>query len=110
MWYIFTSKFKGGHTERKIIKKVKVFIIKDRAGVKLVRVLGHDTVEDFDPILMQDSFDSENLEDYIKGFPDHPHRGIETIPYVYKGQMTHKDSLGNEDTISSGEVQWMATL
>lgn len=56
---------------------------------------------------MLDSFDSENPNDYIKGFLEHPHRGIETISYVYKGQMTHKDSLGNEDTITSGEVQWM---
>ena len=70
-------------------------------------MLGNQTTDEYDPILMLDSFDSINPEDYIAGFPLHPHRGIETISYVYKGQMTHKDSLGNEDTIKDGEVQWM---
>lgn len=93
--------------ERKIIKKVQGFRTKDGAGVSLVRVLGRDTVEDFDPILMLDSFDSTNPDDYTKGFPMHPHRGIETISYLYKGKMVHKDTLGNEDAITSGEVQWM---
>jgi redox-sensitive bicupin YhaK (pirin superfamily) len=75
--------------------------------VNLVRVLGHSTVENYDPILMLDSFDSTNPDDYTAGFPLHPHRGIETISYVYRGRMTHRDSLGNEDTIGDGEVQWM---
>jgi redox-sensitive bicupin YhaK (pirin superfamily) len=73
----------------------------------LVRVLGNQTVQKYDPILMLDSFDSLNPEDYTAGFPMHPHRGIKTISYVYRGYMTHKDSLGNEDTIGDGEVQWM---
>jgi redox-sensitive bicupin YhaK (pirin superfamily) len=64
-------------------------------------------VQEYDPILMLDSFDSTNPDDYIAGFPMHPHRGIETISYVYRGQMVHRDSLGNEDSISDGEVQWM---
>ena len=93
--------------ERKIIKKVQGFRTKDGAGVSLVRVLGRDTVEDFDPILMLDSFDSVNPDDYTKGFPMHPHRGIETISYLYKGKMVHRDTLGNEDAITSGEIQWM---
>lgn len=93
--------------ERKISKTIKGFKTKDGAGVNLVRVLGHQTAVDFDPILMLDSFDSTNPPDYIAGFPMHPHRGIETISYVSSGKMTHKDSLGNSDTISSGEVQWM---
>lgn len=93
--------------ERKIIKKVQGFRTRDGAGVSLVRVLGRDTIEDFDPILMLDSFDSTNPDDYTKGFPMHPHRGIETISYLYKGKMVHKDTLGNEDAITSGEVQWM---
>lgn len=92
---------------RQVIKKVKGFRTKDGAGVSLVRVLGHETVEDFDPILMLDSFDSENPDDYIAGFPLHPHRGIETISYLDQGQMKHRDTLGNEDAISGGEVQWM---
>lgn len=93
--------------ERKIIKMVQGYRTRDGAGVSLVRVLGKDTIEDFDPILMLDSFDSTNPEDYIKGFPMHPHRGIETISYLYKGKMIHRDTLGNEDAITSGEVQWM---
>ncbi len=93
--------------ERKIKKQVTGFRTRDGAGVDLVRVLGHDTVEEFDPILMLDSFDSTDPDQYTAGFPIHPHRGIETITYVYRGQITHRDSLGNEDTIAEGEVQWM---
>lgn len=93
--------------DRKVKQKVKGFRTQDGAGVNLVRVLGHGTVQEYDPILMLDSFDSRNPDDYTAGFPMHPHRGIETISYVYRGQMTHKDSLGNEDTIGDGEVQWM---
>lgn len=92
---------------RKIIRVTKGRPAVDGAGVNLVRVLGGGTVEHYDPILMLDSFDSTNPDDYIAGFPLHPHRGIETISYVYQGHMTHKDSLGNEDTIGDGEVQWM---
>lgn len=93
--------------ERKIKQQVTGFRTQDGAGVNLVRVLGNGTVQEFDPILMLDSFDSKNPDDYTPGFPMHPHRGIETISYVYRGFMTHKDSLGNEDTIGDGEVQWM---
>lgn len=93
--------------ERKITQQVTGYRTQDGAGVSLVRVLGNQTATTFDPILMLDSFDSENPKDYIAGFPMHPHRGIETISYVYKGRMTHRDSLGNEDTIGDGEVQWM---
>ncbi len=93
--------------ERKINRQVTGFRTVDGAGVNLVRVLGHNTIEDYDPILMFDSFDSIDPDDYTAGFPMHPHRGIETISYIYQGQMTHKDSLGNEDTIADGEVQWM---
>ncbi len=93
--------------ERKIRQKVRGYRTQDGAGVNLVRVLGSRTVFEYDPILMLDSFDSTNPDDYTAGFPMHPHRGIETISYVYRGFMTHKDSLGNEDTIGNGEVQWM---
>lgn len=93
--------------KRKVQNKVTGFPTKDGAGVSLVRVLGHSTVKEFDPILMLDSFDSENPEDYIAGFPMHPHRGIETVSYVYRGKMKHRDSLGFEDTVNDGELQWM---
>lgn len=93
--------------KRRIQQQVSGFRTQDGAGVNLVRVLGNRTVEEYDPILMLDSFDSTNPDDYTAGFPMHPHRGIETISYVYRGSMTHRDSLGNEDTIGDGEVQWM---
>lgn len=93
--------------ERIVKEVVTGFKTMDGAGVHLVRVLGNETVREFDPILMLDSFDSVNPDDYTAGFPMHPHRGIETISYVYRGAMTHRDSLGNEDTIRDGEVQWM---
>jgi hypothetical protein len=79
----------------------------DGAGVRLVRVLGYDDVEDFDPFLMLDSFDSTNPADYVAGFPMHPHRGIETVTYLISGRIDHEDSLGNQGTIHSGECQWM---
>jgi len=79
----------------------------DGAGVRLVRVVGHEDVVDFDPFLMLDAFDSHNPEDYIKGFPWHPHRGIETITYLIKGNMEHSDSMGNKGMILDGSCQWM---
>jgi redox-sensitive bicupin YhaK (pirin superfamily) len=89
---------------RKIVKGHKAV---DGAGVHLVRVLGYYDVKDFDPFLMLDSFDSRNPADYTKGFPLHPHRGIETITYLIEGEIDHKDSLGNKGVIHAGEAQWM---
>lgn len=79
----------------------------DGAGVHLRRVLGIKTIKDFDPFLMLDGFDSTDPEDYIKGFPWHPHRGIETITYLIQGKVEHGDSLGNKGTIHNMECQWM---
>ena len=79
----------------------------DGAGVKLVRVIAHETVKEFDPFLMLDVFDSADPEDYVKGFPWHPHRGIETITYLINGKIEHGDSLGNKGTIEDGDCQWM---
>lgn len=93
--------------ERTVKKKIKGRRTIDGAGVSLVRVLGEENVKEFDPILMLDSFDSTNPKEYTAGFPMHPHRGIETISYLLKGNMIHKDSLGNEESISDGELQWM---
>lgn len=93
--------------KRKILNRTQGFRTKDGAGVSLVRVLSRNTTKEYDPILMLDSFDSVDPDDYIKGFPMHPHRGIETITYLREGTMTHKDSMGNEDTITDNEVQWM---
>lgn len=93
--------------KRSIAKMVMGQRTMDGAGVHLVRVLGNKTVEDFDPFLMLDSFDSTNPADYIAGFPMHPHRGIETITYLISGRIEHEDSLGNKDVIRPGESQWM---
>lgn len=79
----------------------------DGAGVHLVRVFGYHDTQDFDPFLMLDAFDSENSEDYIKGFPWHPHRGIETITYLVSGRIDHGDSLENQGSILDGDCQWM---
>lgn len=79
----------------------------DGAGVHLVRVLGYRDTQDFDPFLMLDAFDSTNPEDYILGFPWHPHRGIETVTYLIQGDIEHGDSLGNSGSILDGDCQWM---
>ncbi|HEY8910977.1 MAG TPA: pirin family protein [Desulfosporosinus sp.] len=94
-------------TTRTIRKIVTGSTQYDGAGVKLVRVIGHDNVKDFDPFLMLDAFDSQDPADYIKGFPFHPHRGIETVTYLIQGDIEHKDSLGNKGNILDGCCQWM---
>jgi len=92
---------------REIQKTVRGQRAVEGAGVRLVRVLGHADVYDFDPFLMLDSFDSKDPSDYTAGFPWHPHRGIETITYLISGRIEHMDSLGNKGVIASGESQWM---
>lgn len=79
----------------------------DGAGVKLVRVLTQNLQRRLDPFLMLDAFGSESRDDYIGGFPDHPHRGFETVTYMLEGRMRHRDSAGNEGLLSNGAVQWM---
>jgi len=80
----------------------------DGAGVKLKRSIGVEP-DYFDPFLMLDEFGSENKEDYIGGFPPHPHRGIETVTYMLNGEFEHKDSTGAKGKMSAGDVQWMKT-
>lgn len=77
------------------------------AGVRLKRVFGYRETELLDPFLLLDHFGSDNPDDYMKGFPWHPHRGIETITYMIEGKVLHEDSLGNSGTIETGDVQWM---
>jgi redox-sensitive bicupin YhaK (pirin superfamily) len=79
----------------------------DGAGVKLTRVLTHDLQRRLDPFLMLDAFGSDSADDYIGGFPDHPHRGFETVTYMLDGRMRHRDSAGNEGLLQGGGVQWM---
>lgn len=79
----------------------------DGAGVRFTRVFGHHETEDFDPFLMLDAFDSSDPKEYVRGFPWHPHRGMETITYLIEGDIEHRDSLGNHGSIRSGDCQWM---
>ncbi|HMX09806.1 MAG TPA: pirin family protein [Burkholderiaceae bacterium] len=79
----------------------------DGAGVKLTRVLTHTLQQRLDPFLMLDAFGSDRPDDYIAGFPDHPHRGFETVTYMIAGRMRHRDSAGHEGLLENGGVQWM---
>jgi quercetin 2,3-dioxygenase len=92
---------------RKISKVWKSKPTIEGAGVHLKRAFGYNQVPLFDPFLMLDDFHSNNPPDYLKGFPWHPHRGIETITYVLYGKVEHGDSMGNKGVIGSGDVQWM---
>ncbi len=93
--------------ERKIKLVVKSIPTIEGAGVHLKRAFGFREVKAFDPFLLLDDFRSENPQLYLKGFPWHPHRGIETITYVLQGRVEHGDSMGNAGIIGAGEVQWM---
>jgi len=79
----------------------------DGAGVKLNRLLGTPRLPQIDPFLMLDNFHSDNPDDYLAGFPAHPHRGFETVTYMFAGRMRHKDNKGHEGVIEQGGVQWM---
>ena len=79
----------------------------DGAGVKLHRVLTQNLQRRLDPFLMLDHFSSENPDDYVAGFPDHPHRGFETVTYMLQGRIRHRDSAGHEGLVADGGVQWM---
>lgn len=91
-------------TIRKVVTGITQY---DGAGVKLVRVISRPDVVEFDPFLMLDAFDSYDSIDYTKGFPWHPHRGIETVTYLISGDIEHEDSLGNKGNILDGCCQWM---
>ena len=93
--------------KRKIRMALKSKPVIEGAGVHLKRVFGFSEIPKFDPFLMLDDFRSDNPEHFRKGFPWHPHRGIETITYVLKGDIEHGDSMDNKGIISSGDVQWM---
>lgn len=92
---------------RAIKKVIRGKAAVDGAGVHLVRLFGRDETSDFDPFLLLDAFDSTDPQDYLKGFPWHPHRGIETITYLIQGDIEHGDSLGNKGSILDGDCQWM---
>ncbi|WP_137939128.1 pirin family protein [Chitinivorax sp. B] len=95
------------HTPRELERLVNGVPTSDGAGVKLLRVLTQDLQRRLDPFLMLDYFHSDNPDDYLAGFPDHPHRGFETVTYMLAGQMRHRDNVGNEGLLAAGGVQWM---
>ena len=94
-------------TMRAIDQIVPAMPATDGAGVTLKRAVGRPGLEMVDPFLMLDEFGSDDSEAWIAGFPDHPHRGFETITYMKVGKMQHRDHMGHKETISSGDVLWM---
>ncbi len=94
-------------TDRKVAEILKAKQVTDGAGVKINRIFGYYEVPKFDPFLMLDHFKSDNPNDFMAGFPWHPHRGIETVTYMLRGEVEHEDSLGNKGVIKKGDIQWM---
>jgi quercetin 2,3-dioxygenase len=92
---------------RRVERIVRGMPTSDGAGVNLTRVIGQPQLPDLDPFLMLDEFGTDRREDYIAGFPDHPHRGFETVTYMLDGRMRHRDNHGNEGVLVPGSVQWM---
>jgi len=104
----FPLKAKTMNTQpRKVIEIIKPQTVMEGAGVRLKRSIATATLDHLDPFLLFDHFGSDNPDDYIKGFPIHPHRGIETVTYMINGHVNHKDSIGNSGSIGSGDIQWM---
>jgi len=92
---------------RSVFKVIPSVATPEGAGVIVRRTIGGPKLDYFDPFLLLDEFNSENPNDYIEGFPDHPHRGFETVTYMIEGMMEHKDHKGNKGLLKSGAVQWM---
>lgn len=90
-----------------IARRVRGSAASDGAGVKLTRVIGGAELPDLDPFLLLDEFGTDRAEDYLAGFPEHPHRGFETVTYMLDGRMRHRDNHGNEGLLVPGSVQWM---
>ncbi len=93
--------------QRYVKKLISGMPATDGAGVELVRVIGQPALDMLDPFLLLDAFRSDNPDDYIAGFPAHPHRGFETVTYLLNGKMRHKDNAGHEGVIEAGGIQWM---
>jgi redox-sensitive bicupin YhaK (pirin superfamily) len=94
-------------TDRRIVYRSSGMPTQDGAGVKLTRLVGTPKLPDLDPILMLDTFRSDNPNDYVAGFPEHPHRGFETVSYMIKGSIAHLDNHGGKGIVTDGGVQWM---
>jgi redox-sensitive bicupin YhaK (pirin superfamily) len=96
-------------TQIEVKKIIKALNASDGAGVKLKRSIGTPEADYIDPFLMLDEFGSENKDDYLAGFPPHPHRGIETVTYMLNGEFEHEDSTGSKGKMTPGDIQWMKT-
>ena len=94
-------------TPVRVLRTIRGMATSDGAGVRLTRVIGGPSLPDLDPFLLLDEFGPDRAEDYIAGFPSHPHRGFETVTYMLDGRMRHKDNHGNEGLLTPGSVQWM---
>ena len=94
-------------SERRVVKIVTGHPTSDGAGVRLRRVIGTQDLDHLDPFLLLDEFKSDRPDDYLAGFPDHPHRGFETVTYMLAGSMRHQDHVGNRGELVAGSVQWM---
>ncbi|MEO6799285.1 MAG: pirin family protein [Rhodanobacter sp.] len=94
-------------SDRQIIRRVRGTDTSDGAGVKLKRIIGQPALDMLDPFLLLDEFRSDSADDYIAGFPEHPHRGFETVTYMLAGHMQHGDNHGNRGDLVPGSVQWM---
>jgi redox-sensitive bicupin YhaK (pirin superfamily) len=92
---------------REVARKVRGQPTSDGAGVRMTRVIGSQLIDSFDPFLLLDEFRSDDPNDYLAGFPDHPHRGFETVTYMLAGRMRHGDNQGNTGLLGPGSVQWM---
>src|SRR5690348_16959404 len=94
--------------ETRVVARVSTGLpTSDGAGVKLLRLIGTPALPDLDPFLMLDAFGSDDPKAYIAGFPDHPHRGFETVTYMLAGRLRHRDNKGNSGLLEAGSVQWM---
>lgn len=91
----------------RILRRAQGMPASDGAGVKLSRIIGQPGLKNLDPFLMLDEFGSDKPQDYLAGFPPHPHRGFQTVTYMLEGKMGHKDSVGNSGIIEDGGLQWM---
>jgi redox-sensitive bicupin YhaK (pirin superfamily) len=96
-----------GPATREVVRLVHGMPTSDGAGVKLRRVIGQPALGELDPFLMLDEFGTDSPDDYIAGFPEHPHRGFETVTYMLDGRMRHRDNHGHEGVLVPGSVQWM---
>ncbi|MCW8855254.1 MAG: pirin family protein, partial [Gammaproteobacteria bacterium] len=92
---------------RKVVQMLKAMEVTEGAGVSVHRTIGTPALKNLDPFILLDHFSSNDPDDYIAGFPDHPHRGFITLTYMLDGHMLHQDSMGNKGNLMAGGAQWM---